>query len=160
MHAQDGTVRGKAKPKGHLFSKGEEERGVRSDISFLHGPCEHRERVPYSLPCQSETFSTQLSFSYSKRSLWNSVPVSESIFIHYGYLYNSFYFAIFTIDVSSSRRKSRKAHFSAVSHERHRLMSAHVSKELTEKYHVRGELKENRKSRDVYWSWAHCIVSL
>ena len=41
------------------------------------------------------------------------------------------------IDVSSSRRKSRKAHFSATGGERHRLMSATLKKELREQYNVR-----------------------
>ena len=41
------------------------------------------------------------------------------------------------VDVSSSRRKSRKAHFSAPSHKRRVLMSAPLSKELADKYHVR-----------------------
>ncbi|TPX35216.1 hypothetical protein SmJEL517_g02328 [Synchytrium microbalum] len=40
-------------------------------------------------------------------------------------------------NVSSSRRKSRKAHFSATSNERRKIMSAALSKELREKYHVR-----------------------
>ncbi|XP_014228326.1 60S ribosomal protein L26-like [Trichogramma pretiosum] len=39
--------------------------------------------------------------------------------------------------VSSSRRKSRKAHFTAPSHIRRRLMSAPLSKELRTKYNVR-----------------------
>ncbi|CAO3649531.1 unnamed protein product [Cunninghamella blakesleeana] len=41
------------------------------------------------------------------------------------------------IDVSSSRRKSRKAHFTAPSHIRQKIMSAALSKELREKYNVR-----------------------
>lgn len=40
-------------------------------------------------------------------------------------------------DVSSSRRKSRKAHFAAPSSERRTIMSAPLSKELREKYKVR-----------------------
>ncbi|KXX81630.1 hypothetical protein MMYC01_202025 [Madurella mycetomatis] len=40
-------------------------------------------------------------------------------------------------DVSSSRRKSRKAHFSAPSSIRRDIMSAPLSKELREKYNVR-----------------------
>jgi len=40
-------------------------------------------------------------------------------------------------DVSSSRRKCRKAHFSAPSHLRYKLMSANLSKELREKYNVK-----------------------
>ena len=40
-------------------------------------------------------------------------------------------------DVSSSRRKSRKAHFTAPSHLRRKILSAPLSKELREKYHVR-----------------------
>lgn len=40
-------------------------------------------------------------------------------------------------DVSSSRRKSRKAHFSAPSSIRRNIMSAPLSKELREKYNVR-----------------------
>ena len=40
------------------------------------------------------------------------------------------------IDVSSSRRKSRKAHFTAPSSVRRKIMSAALSKELREKYHV------------------------
>ncbi|CCC13621.1 unnamed protein product [Sordaria macrospora k-hell] len=39
--------------------------------------------------------------------------------------------------VSSSRRKSRKAHFSAPSSVRRNIMSAPLSKELREKYNVR-----------------------
>ncbi|KAK4239189.1 translation protein SH3-like domain-containing protein [Achaetomium macrosporum] len=40
-------------------------------------------------------------------------------------------------NVSSSRRKSRKAHFSAPSSVRRDIMSAPLSKELREKYNVR-----------------------
>jgi len=43
----------------------------------------------------------------------------------------------FNKDVTSSRRKSRKAHFSAPSSVRHIIMSSPLSKELKEKYHVR-----------------------
>ncbi|KNE71519.1 60S ribosomal protein [Allomyces macrogynus ATCC 38327] len=43
----------------------------------------------------------------------------------------------FSKDVSSSRRKSRKAHFTAPSHVRRVIMSAPLSKELREKYNVR-----------------------
>lgn len=41
-----------------------------------------------------------------------------------------------TTGVSSSRRKSRKAHFSAPSSVRRVIMSAPLSKELREKYNV------------------------
>jgi len=40
-------------------------------------------------------------------------------------------------EVTSSRRKSRKAHFGAPSHIKYRLMSAHLSKDLRKKYSVR-----------------------
>eukprot|EP00126_Sphaerothecum_destruens_P015645 Sdes_comp9679_c0_seq1m1181 len=43
----------------------------------------------------------------------------------------------FNTDVSSSRRKCRKAHFSAPSHVRRKLMSAPLSKELRSKYDAR-----------------------
>ncbi|KAI9304912.1 translation protein SH3-like domain-containing protein [Cunninghamella echinulata] len=43
----------------------------------------------------------------------------------------------FSADVSSSRRKSRKAHFTAPSHIRQKIMSAALSKELREKHNVR-----------------------
>merc|ERR1711862_94838 len=43
----------------------------------------------------------------------------------------------FNPDVSSSRRKARKAHFAAPSSVRRKLMSAMLSKELREKYKVR-----------------------
>merc|ERR1712137_808568 len=43
----------------------------------------------------------------------------------------------FNESVSSSRRKSRKAHFTAPSHIRRKLMSAPLSKELRNKYAVR-----------------------
>merc|ERR1719199_2280790 len=43
----------------------------------------------------------------------------------------------FSKDVSSSRRKSRKAHFSASSSERRIIMSAPLSSELRTKYNVR-----------------------
>ena len=39
--------------------------------------------------------------------------------------------------VSSSRRKARKAHFTAPSHIRRKIMSARVSKDLSEKYNIR-----------------------
>lgn len=39
--------------------------------------------------------------------------------------------------IHSSRRKSRKAHFSAPSSVRRNIMSAPLSKELREKYNVR-----------------------
>lgn len=39
--------------------------------------------------------------------------------------------------LASSRRKSRKAHFSAPSSERRNIMSAPLSKELREKHNVR-----------------------
>ncbi len=41
------------------------------------------------------------------------------------------------IGVSSQRRKSRKAHFTAPSHLRRRIMSCHLSKDLKTKYDVR-----------------------
>ena len=41
------------------------------------------------------------------------------------------------IGVSSQRRKSRKAHFSAPSHLRRKIMSSHLNKELRTKYDVR-----------------------
>jgi large subunit ribosomal protein L26e len=40
-------------------------------------------------------------------------------------------------DVSSSRRKSRKTHFSAPSSVRRKIMSSALSKELRNKYHAR-----------------------
>jgi len=40
-------------------------------------------------------------------------------------------------DVSSSRRKCRKAHFSAPSHLRYKLLSANLSKDLRGKYNVK-----------------------
>merc|ERR1711967_23519 len=43
----------------------------------------------------------------------------------------------FSADVSSSRRKARKAHFTAPSSVRRKIMSAHLNKELTHKHHVK-----------------------
>merc|ERR1711964_402655 len=43
----------------------------------------------------------------------------------------------FSPNVSSSRRKSRKAHFTAPSSVRRKIMSAHLNKELAQKYHVK-----------------------
>ncbi|KAG6814517.1 60S ribosomal protein L26B [Tricholoma furcatifolium] len=43
----------------------------------------------------------------------------------------------FNADVSSSRRKSRKAHFSAPSSIRRKIMSSALSKDLRAKYHAR-----------------------
>merc|ERR1712199_53343 len=39
--------------------------------------------------------------------------------------------------VASSRRKSRKAHFTAPSSVRRKIMSAHLNKELSNKHHVK-----------------------
>jgi ribosomal protein uL24 len=41
------------------------------------------------------------------------------------------------LEVSSSRRKSRRAHFSAPSHIRHRIMAATLSKDLRKKHGIR-----------------------
>merc|ERR1711924_523552 len=43
----------------------------------------------------------------------------------------------FSANVSSSRRKARKAHFTAPSSVRRKIMSAHLNKELSSKYHVK-----------------------
>merc|ERR1712171_4547 len=43
----------------------------------------------------------------------------------------------FSANVSSSRRKSRKAHFTAPSSVRRKIMSAHLNKDLSSKYHVK-----------------------
>merc|ERR1712025_335340 len=43
----------------------------------------------------------------------------------------------YSSNVSSSRRKSRKAHFNAPSSVRRKIMSAHLNKELIQKYHVK-----------------------
>merc|ERR1712097_24937 len=43
----------------------------------------------------------------------------------------------FSPNVSSSRRKSRKAHFTAPSSERRKIMSAHLNKDLKMKYNVK-----------------------
>merc|ERR1711869_169215 len=43
----------------------------------------------------------------------------------------------FSANVSSSRRKSRKAHFTAPSSVRRKIMSAHLNKELSNKHHVK-----------------------
>merc|ERR1712028_287763 len=43
----------------------------------------------------------------------------------------------YSANVSSSRRKSRKAHFSAPSSVRRKIMSAHLNKELAQKHHVK-----------------------
>merc|ERR1711939_106516 len=43
----------------------------------------------------------------------------------------------FSPNVSASRRKSRKAHFTAQSSVRRKIMSAHLNKELSQKYHVK-----------------------
>ena len=45
--------------------------------------------------------------------------------------------AFFFTDVSSSRRKSRKLHFSAPSSIRRKIMSSSLAKDLRSKYHVR-----------------------
>lgn len=41
------------------------------------------------------------------------------------------------VEVTSSRRKARKAHFGAPSHIRHRIMSASLSKDLRKKHGIR-----------------------
>merc|ERR1712080_28260 len=43
----------------------------------------------------------------------------------------------YSANVSSSRRKSRKAHFTAPSSVRRKIMSAHLNKDLSSKYHVK-----------------------
>merc|ERR1711881_334952 len=43
----------------------------------------------------------------------------------------------FSPNVSSSRRKARKAHFTAPSSVRRKIMSAHLDKTLSSKYHVK-----------------------
>ena len=41
------------------------------------------------------------------------------------------------VEVTSSRRKARRAHFGAPSHIRHRIMSASLSKDLRKKHGIR-----------------------
>merc|ERR1712196_601973 len=43
----------------------------------------------------------------------------------------------FSPNVSASRRRSRKAHFTAPSSVRRKIMSAHLNKEQSQKYHVK-----------------------
>merc|ERR1712085_166207 len=43
----------------------------------------------------------------------------------------------FSNSVTSSRRKTRKAHFTAPSSVRRKIMSAHLNKELSHKHHVK-----------------------
>merc|ERR1712080_259695 len=43
----------------------------------------------------------------------------------------------YSANVTSSRRKSRKAHFTAPSSVRRKIMSAHLNKDLSSKYHVK-----------------------
>merc|ERR1712080_815777 len=43
----------------------------------------------------------------------------------------------FSANVSSSRRKSRKAHFTAPSSVRRKIMSAHLNEDLSSMYHVK-----------------------
>merc|ERR1711871_1565043 len=43
----------------------------------------------------------------------------------------------FSANVSSSRRKARKAHFTAPSSVRRKIMSSHLDKTLSNKYHVK-----------------------
>merc|ERR1711908_177536 len=43
----------------------------------------------------------------------------------------------FSPNVSASRRKSRKAHFTAPSSVRRKIMSSHLNKDLAQKYHVK-----------------------
>ena len=45
-------------------------------------------------------------------------------------------FCIWCIDISSSRRKSRKAHFAAPSSVRRKIMSSALAKDLRAKYNV------------------------
>merc|ERR1712098_399481 len=43
----------------------------------------------------------------------------------------------YSANVTSSRRKCRKAHFTAPSSVRRKIMSAHLNKDLSQKYHVK-----------------------
>jgi hypothetical protein len=56
---------------------------------------------------------------------------------------------ILFVDVTSSRRKCRKAHFSAPSHIRQKIMSSPLSKELREKHSVRRSLKQQLSKKDM-----------
>ena len=51
----------------------------------------------------------------------------------------------FNTAVTSARRKSRKAHFSAPSSVRRKIMSASLSKDLQKKYGVRSQLSSPEK---------------
>merc|ERR1711937_628409 len=53
----------------------------------------------------------------------------------------------FSANVSSSRRKARKAHFTAPSSVRRKIMSAHLDKTPSNKYHVKS--MPNRKDDEV-----------
>ena len=85
---------------------------------------------------QCETYETKTNFMKLKTNL-----VSARLII---YQLNQLLFLPTMVlsphvgaGVSSSRRKSRKAHFSAPSHERRKIMSAPLSADLRKKYNVR-----------------------
>merc|ERR1711981_543872 len=55
----------------------------------------------------------------------------------------------FSPNVSSSRRKARKAHFTAPSSVRRKIMSAHLDKTLSNKYHVKRVTREKSNGSTV-----------
>lgn len=71
-------------------------------------------------------FLSKLKFSRERTN--ENTSRSLSLLISLPYL---------SVEVSSSRRKQRKAHFDAPSHLRRKLMSSHLSKDLKKKYNVR-----------------------
>jgi large subunit ribosomal protein L26e len=56
---------------------------------------------------------------------------------HFGHCCTLFFIMKYNPAVTSSRRKQRKAHFSAPSHERRKRMAAPLAKELKSRYNVR-----------------------
>ncbi|KAI8334027.1 translation protein SH3-like domain-containing protein [Chlamydoabsidia padenii] len=67
---------------------------------------------------------------------WMDDLICQGRGVHHGNHHYSFSYSLI-VDVTSSRRKCRKAHFSAPSHIRQKIMSAPLSKELKEKHSVR-----------------------
>jgi hypothetical protein len=87
--------------------------------------------------CHISRFAFEASFSGKNWAGWDgwaSDGLWADIYERYTRLLTMF---LFSLDVSSSRRKSRKAHFSAPSSIRRKIMSSALSKELREKHNVR-----------------------
>jgi len=89
----------------------------------------------YLFNCVNNQFVTLILIFFQHTNIWRCLGRTQ--LWQYFQIYQIGQIMKFNVYKTSSRRKSRKIHFTAPSHIRRRIMSAPLSKELRSKYNVK-----------------------